>query len=135
MITLLLQHQSLKQVDYRAEIPENTEIKLESKYKFNVDYSDDNKHCVATIEHVTKDTESADRFSIIIRLIGYFECDGINSDTDKKEAHLQAYLQLFPYVQSFIVNLTTASALPPLYISRDILESHLDDVSINVKNT
>lgn len=133
MVTLALQHQTVKSVSYSVDIPEGTNIELENSYSFNVDYLENNSRCVATLKHTTRDTQNPERFTAEIHIVGYSECIGIENDDDKALAHVQAYIQLFPYVQSYIAYLTASSGLPPLFISRDLIETHISDVNVHTK--
>lgn len=123
-----LKHQTLKELNFSVNVPDNDEIHLESQYSFNTDYDEDRTHCVATLILETHDIQKNNKFNISIKLVGFFECEGVSDNRTKQEAHIQAYTLLFPYAQSIIANLTMNAGLPPLMIPRDNIA--IDNVSV-----
>ena len=54
--------------------------------------------------------------NIVVECVGWFAYEGILNDEDRKVAHAQAYMLLFPYVQNEIAQLVMSAGLPPLMI-------------------
>jgi len=131
MVYLTLQHQSFKNIQMKVDIKEDSEIELESTFSFGINYNDDNTVCIAEFKQVLQHKKNPDELSISVEEIGHFLCEGINSDEAKKEAHIMAYTQLFPYIQSLICRLTIDAGLPPLMINMEKLNSADVEVSNN----
>ena len=67
-----LKRQALKEVNFSIDIPENSEIHLESRYSFNIDYDQSMTQCIATLTHETRDSETHEKFKLFVRLNGFF---------------------------------------------------------------
>ena len=51
-------------------------------------------------------------FEHCAEIVGVFNLEGVVDEESKKDAHVQCYDQLFPFLQSTITQLTTASGMP-----------------------
>ena len=113
--------------------PEKDEkFEVVTQFGFHVNYAKDCGHAIAELEIELRAKEDPDRFSIFLKLQGFFVGEGIISDEIKKEAHIQAYMQLFPLVQKKIAELMADAGMPPLAIAMAKLES--DKVGIGKKD-
>lgn len=128
MVFLSLNHQLFKAIHLEVDIKENTQLELESSFSFNVNYNEDNSLCVACLHQELKCKNSPQLFSAIVECVGHFTCEGIESEEDKKQAHIQAYALLFPYVQSKIASLTKDAGGPPIMV--DMAKMRVEDVKI-----
>lgn len=131
MVYLTLQHQSFKSIQMNVDIKENSEIELESTFSFGISYNDDNTACIAELKQVLQHKNNPEELSISVEERGHFLCEGVNSDETKREAHVMAYTQLFPYIQSLISRLTVDAGLPPLMINMEKLNPADIEVSNN----
>ena len=131
MVYLTLQHQSFKSIQMNVDIKENSEIELESTFSFGISYNDDNTACIAELKQVLQHKNNPEKLSISVEERGHFLCEGVNSDETKREAHVMAYTQLFPYIQSMISRLTVDAGLPPLMINMEKLNPADIEVSNN----
>lgn len=131
MVYLTLQHQSFKSIQMNVDIKENSEIELESTFSFGISYNDDNTACIAELKQVLQHKNNPEELSISVEERGRFLCEGVNSDETKREAHVMAYTQLFPYIQSLISRLTVDAGLPPLMINMEKLNPADIEVSNN----
>ena len=129
MISLQLQKVIYKKVNSFFEINKNVELSVQNTFSMNVSYTEDNKTCFATLTNKTYAPENPDVFNIDLELIGIFNCQGIESNEDKQEAHVQIYKFLFPYTQSMIADLSAKAGLPPLMI--EMVKLDLSEVNIN----
>ena len=114
-----------------VDIKENSEIELESTFSFGISYNDDNTACIAELKQVLQHKNNPEKLSISVEERGHFLCEGVNSDETKREAHVMAYTQLFPYIQSLISRLTVDAGLPPLMINMEKLNPADIEVSNN----
>ncbi len=131
MVYLTLQHQSFKNIQMNVDIKEDSEIELESTFSFGISYNEDNTACIAKLQQVLRHKNDPEELSILVEERGHFLCEGITSDEAKKEAHVMAYTQLFPYIQSIIARLTVDAGLPPLMINMERLNPEDVEISNN----
>ena len=115
------------QIDFNPETQKSLDIGVNSP--FSIQYSDDCKHCIATLEQKISSKENPEQFSIFVKIQGFFDCDEITSDEIKKETHVACYYRLFPYAQSIIANMCVMAGLPPLMIKP--MKMSIDDVILN----
>lgn len=118
MVMLNLERWMFKDIQLHIDMEENMEVELESEFSMNLNYNEDNTICIAEIIQEVAYKKKPSVFQIKIIGVGHFSCEGLNSDEDKKQAHVIAYNFLFPYVQSMISNLTVNAGFPPLMIRR-----------------
>lgn len=116
MINLQLQKIIYKKINSIFDIKENMELQVQNTFSLNVNYTENNNVCVATLRNDTNSPNNLDAFNISLEIVGVFSCEGIVSDIDKQEAHVQIYKYLFPYSQSMIADLSVKAGLPPLMI-------------------
>ena len=116
MVKLHLQRQTFPEVHVSVNIPDQREIQLKSDFGFRVNYAKENKSCLAILRQELNSKDPAAKCQVIVEVRGLFQVEGIVSDEDKKEAHVQAYKMLFPYVQNEISRLMTDAGLPPLMV-------------------
>lgn len=119
MVYLTLNQQIFKEISLKVDIKENSQLELQSSYSFNVSYNEDNSLCVAKLKQELKCPDNPEMFSIAVECHGHFNCEGIQTADDKKQAHIQAYSLLFPYVQSKIAGLTKDAGGPPIMVEMD----------------
>lgn len=130
MINLQLQKVLYKRVNSFFEMNGDFELEVQNTFSMNVSYTDDKKMCFATLTNQTNAPKNPDIFNIDLEIIGIFSCQDINSNDDKRDAHVQIYNYLFPYTQSMVVDLSTKAGLPPLMIER----VDLDPAEININD-
>ena len=128
MVYLTLQNQSFRNIQMKVDLKENTEIEIESKFSFNINYNEDDTVCIAEIKQILQHKTDPEQLEIIVEGSGQFTCEGIVSDETKREAHIMAYTLLFPYVQHLIARLTVDAGLPPLMISM----TKMDPQQVNI---
>ena len=116
MINLQLQKIIYKKINSIFDIKENMELQVQNTFSLNVNYTENNNVCVATLRNDTNSPNNLDAFNISLEIVGVFSCEGIVSVIDKQEAHVQIYKYLFPYSQSMIADLSVKAGLPPLMI-------------------
>ena len=128
MVTLQLQKVVYKKINSFFDIQEKMELIISNEFSLNVNYSEDNKSCFATLINETKVPDNPNVVEISVEIVGIFSCEGIKTSEDKKDAHLQIYNFLFPYVQSLVADLFGKAGLPPLMLER----TDIDISSVNV---
>ncbi len=102
----------VESVDFVNKLPPNTKIELQNKYSYNVGYSKINT-CQGEMRAEISDKNSPERFRIIVVMKGFFV---INGEIPKEQLHIKTFDALFPHLKAFVVNLTAAAGIPPVYI-------------------
>ena len=115
------------QIDFDPETQKSLDIGVNSP--ISIQYSEDCKHCIATLEQKISSKENPSQYSMLVKIQGFLDCDEITSDEMKKEIHVACYYRLFPYAQSIIANMSVMAGLPPLMIKPVNLS--IDDVVLN----
>ncbi len=128
MVYLNLQHQVFKEIHLSVNIQKGMKLEVESTFSFNVNYVEKDTKCIACLKQEIKEKTDSSKFSVSVEGIGIFACEDINSPEDKKQAHIQSYNLLFPYVQNMISSLTISAGLPPLMIK--MANMKVEDISI-----
>ena len=116
MVYMNLKRLFFQEIHMKVDIKENMELEVESTFSFNVNYNEDDTSCVACLKQELNSKNIPEAFSVVVECIGQFSCEDISSDEDKKQAHVQAYTMLFPYVQSKIASLTKDAGGNPIMI-------------------
>jgi preprotein translocase subunit SecB len=129
MVNVFLEGQLVNEVSYLFNMDESGEIEIECSYTFEVSYIEEKKKMVVNFEQKAINNAAPEKLSITIKLTGYFSYDNIETDDDRKVAHVLAYQQLFPYAQSIASFLTTTSGAPPLLIP--MLKQKPEELVIN----
>ncbi len=128
---LSLKQVVFKEIHMEVDIRENKELELENKFSFDVNYNNDNSLCIAHLRQEVASKNNTKEFNIIVDALGNFICEGIETEVDKKGAHIQSYLLLFPYVQNMIAQLANHAGLPPFMI--DMAKMRIEDVILESK--
>ena len=110
-------------IQMNNKINDNQAYELETSFNFNVAYSDDNKQCRAVLRTDVRCKDDPEMLSINVEYEGIYQCDQINNDDDRKEAHVLAYILLFPYVQYMISNIAVSAGFPSIMIERSQIDS------------
>lgn len=120
----------IRRVDYKNKLSESKEFEIEvmSDYSFKIAFfENDNTKFVATLLQNVKEKSKSPKLSIKIELVGMFSCEGIENVKNEREAHIEAYNMLFPYVQSATTLVVSLSGLPPLYLPK----ANVDNIEIH----
>ena len=112
MPTVTLINQRVREVHFVNHIDKSGQIQLASSFNVHVNYSNDNKQCVAKLYQSAQMKDDPDQFFTSAEIVGVFNLEGVVDEESKKDAHVQCYDQLFPFLQSTITQLTTASGMP-----------------------
>ena len=119
---LILLGQRAKELLLKIDLAEGTRITVKTTFSLEVNFSDEDKMCYAQLACDNVWEEHPELFHISATIIGEFQCEDVVSIDDKKKAHVEAYYQLFPFMQAQIMRLTTDAGVPPLIIRRDDMD-------------
>ena len=132
MVYMFLDRQVFKKISMDMNVHEKGKMDIESSFSFGIHLSEDHSSCIAKLYQDAKLKNDPSSFNISVEVVGEFSCEGISTEEDEKEAHIQAYLMLFPYVQNMIAKLTVDAGLPPLMIQMSKLNP--DNIKIETLN-
>lgn len=119
MVTVNLMSQRVQEVHFTNHITKSGQIQLESGFNFHVDYAADNQRCVAKLYQSARMKDDPDRLFVSVEIIGVFQLSGVVDDESKREAHVQCYNQLFPYLQSVVTQLAASSGMPGFLMKKN----------------
>lgn len=129
MVRLLkLKYPNLRLV---AEIPDDVVVETESSVALRASYRTDNKRLMVTLEGYSKSTEHPEWFDLYAKIIGIFECDPPSTDDEKRQAHLECYDLLFPFLQVLFAEVTAKAGIPPYHFEKPVITFH--DVKVEKK--
>lgn len=119
-MNVMLLHQRAKKMQVQIgagnfELKEE-QIELRAGCRFGVSFSNDKKHCLATLIETIESVESPENFFIEIEVEGEFETEKFEDEDSKREVHVESYYALFPYVQQLIAQLSMAAGVAPIMI-------------------
>ena len=112
MVTVNLVTQRVREVHFVNHIDKSGQIQLTSSFNFHVDYAADNSRCVAKLYQSAQMKDDPDKLFVSAEIVGIFSLQGVTDEETKRDAHVQCYDQLFPFLQSTVNQLTTASGMP-----------------------
>lgn len=114
---LILKKQQVSEINFQSHPKSEGPFNVEARYGFDVAYNGDRSECQATFQQEGRAVGAPEQFYFEVTMLGIFACEGIQTDEDKRQAHVLAYQLLFPHMQAFIRTLTTQSGMAPLMLA------------------
>lgn len=121
MVTVNLVNHRLREVHFVNRVDKSGQIQLNNSFNFHVDYSPDNTRCVARLYQSARMKEDEEKLFISGEIEGVFTLEGVVDEESKREAHIQCYNYLFPYLQSAVSQLAAASGMPGFLLKRNAM--------------
>ena len=100
------------------KLPSGTKIQLETKYSYNVQYSND-LTCRGELSARVSDKEHPDQFYISVKTVGVFSFE---QGADKDLLHIETFRQIFPYVRALVSTVTVNAGIPPITLPQVDIE-------------
>ena len=119
MVNVTLTTQRVREVHFVNRLDKSGQIKLSSSFNFHVDYAADNTRCVAKLYQSAQYKDDPDKLFISAEIVCIFSLQGVVDEETKRDAHVQCYDQLFPFLQSTVNQLATASGLPGFLLKKN----------------
>lgn len=107
------------------KVKNGTQLKLQNKVKYNVNYLADSNRCLGVLEFTIADIDGSP-FEVKIEMIGEFTYD---YGDEKPDIHTASFDQIFPFLRMAVNTLTSISGMPPLMIP--IMRLNKDTVTVN----
>ena len=100
------------EMSFANRLPIGKNIKLETKYSYNVKYS---KECTCRSELSVSvcDKEAQDNFNVKLVMVGIFS---YKEGSDKDMLHIDTYKALFPFARSMVATITVNAGIPPIIL-------------------
>lgn len=123
----------LQDMQFFNKLDKPGQVQLENNFSFSVNYTQDNRRCMAKLYQCVKDkTDTPDhRFFVSVELVGVFDIEGAVTDEDKKDFHVLCYQQLFPYAEVLVKQVCAAGGMPNFMLLRQKMKR--DNVVLNKK--
>ena len=115
----------VEEIDLTNKLQGQKKLGIEQRANFNVKYTNDNKHCAATLIIDMMEKEAPMDFNFKIAVVGFMD---IQDTVDKKEIHKLAYHELFPHVRALVMTILVNAGLPPITIPK----VQMDDDNIRI---
>ena len=119
MANATLVSQKVQEIHLSNKLEQAGQIQLDSSFSLNVSFANDGTRCVGKLTQTLRDKEFAGgKFTMSVELVGIFNCTGAVTDEVKRQVHGEVYDQLFPYMQSEVSHLCTASGMNGLVLRK-----------------
>lgn len=117
----------VNRLEIENKVKAGVQLKLQNQLKYNVNYMDDNKTCVAVMELRVIDSQ-LNPFEIKLEAVAEFT---YGDNDEKADIHTQSFDQLFPFIRQIIHTVTSFTGIPGLMIP--IMKLNRDTVQVNQK--
>ena len=133
MAELTMISHKLHDLQFFNKLEKPGQVGLESNFSFAVNFSADNKHCMAKLYQCVKDKsdDANHNFFISVEMSGVFEVEGTVTDEVKKDIHVSCYQQLFPYAEIAAKQVCDMGGMPGFRLLRQKMDR--DSVAVNQK--
>ena len=118
----------VNRLEIENKVKPGVQLKLQNQLKYNVNYMDDNKTCVAVMDLRVIDSQ-LNPFEIKLEAVAEFT---YGDEDQKADIHTTSFDQLFPFIRQIIHTVTAFTAIPGLMIP--IMKLNKDTVQVNEKN-
>lgn len=118
MVNVTLEKQMMRDLHFVNHIDKSGELQMTSNFNFRVHFTDDNTRCMAQLYQNVQMKDDPDKLFVSAEIVGFFVVDGVIDEETKKDAHVQCYDQLFPFLQTVISQTATASGMPGFMLKK-----------------
>lgn len=118
----------VNRLEIENKVKPGVQLKLQNQLKYNVNYMDDNKTCVAVMDLRVIDSQ-LNPFEIKLEAVAEFT---YGDEDQKADIHTTSFDQFFPFIRQIIHTVTAFTGIPGLMIP--IMKLNKDTVQVNEKN-
>ncbi len=122
MLNVTLISQRVQEIHFVNHIETAGKIEMTNRFHFHVNFSDDNRSCRAELYQSAQKKDDPDQLFLSGAIVGIFRLEGMETDQDKRVAHVLCYDQLFPYLQSMLTFVASGSGLPAFLIQKRAMD-------------
>ena len=94
------------------KLPNGTQMKLDTKYSYNVQYSK-SLTCQGELSIEVFAKDQPEKFAIKTKTVGIFS---YKEGADKDILHVKSFKALFPYARALITNIVVNAGMPPIVL-------------------
>ncbi len=105
----------VEEIDLTNKLEGQVKLDISQRASFNVKYTNDNLHCMATLTIDMMEKSAPMDFNFKIIATAFLDCE---EGMDKKEIHKKAYDEIYPHVRALIITIMVNSGLPPIVIPK-----------------
>ncbi len=118
----------VNRLEIENKVKPGVQLKLQNQLKYNVNYMDDNKTCVAVMDLRVIDSQ-LNPFEIKLEAVAEFT---YGDEDQKADIHTTSFDQLFTFIRQIIHTVTAFTGIPGLMIP--IMKLNKETVQVNEKN-
>ena len=100
------------EINFMNQLPSGVQLKLDTKYSYNVKYSRE-LNCRGEMSVEVTAKEDPDKFFIKIKTVGIFT---YKEGSDKDLLHVETFKMLFPYARALVSTVTANAGIPPIIL-------------------
>ena len=100
------------EISFVNQLPNGTQMKLDTKFSYNVKYSRE-LSCQGELSVEVTAKENPDKFFIKVKTLGVFS---YKEGSDKDLLHVETFKSLFPYVRALVSTVTANAGIPPIIL-------------------
>ena len=100
------------EINFMNQLPSGVQLKLDTKYSYNVKYSRE-LNCRGEMSVEVTAKEDPDKFFIKIKTVGIFT---YKDGSDKDLLHVETFKMLFPYARALVSTVTANAGIPPIIL-------------------
>lgn len=110
----------VEEIDLTNRLEGQVKLDMEQRASFNVKYTNDNLHCMATLTIDMMEKHSPMDFNFKISATAFMDCE---EGMDKKEIHKKAYDEIYPHVRALVMTVMVNAGLPPIVVPKVKMDS------------
>lgn len=115
----------VEEIDLTNKLEGQVQLDIAQRASFNVKYTNDNLHCVATLTIDMMEKSAPMDFNFKICASAFLDCE---AGMEKREIHKKAYDEIYPHVRALVMTIMVNAGLPPIAIPK----VKMDDSNIKV---
>ena len=114
MVSISLISQSIKNARIEVNPMPNGEHPIEAPMNYSVNFRNDGKEFRCLFRQEVRSKDIPGGIEIMIEMVARFSCMEITTDEERREAHVESYKMLFPYMQSIVSDFMQKAGLTPI---------------------
>ena len=122
---LIFKGLKVEEIDLTNKLEGQVQLDISQRASFNVKYTNDNLHCMATLTVDMMEKSAPMDFNFKISATAFLDCE---PGMDKREIHKKAYDEIYPHVRALIMTIMVNAGLPPIAVPK----VKMDDSNIKI---
>lgn len=112
---LIFKGLKVEEIDLTNKLEGQVKLDIAQRASFNVKYTNDNLHCMATLTIDMMEKSAPMDFNFKISATAFLDCE---AGMDKKEIHKKAYDEIYPHVRALVMTIMVNAGLPPIAVPK-----------------